>query len=83
MKMQILFKYENGYLKADYEEKDGGYEVTNVRNDDTGKVYLDNATIKPLLVNDESSWADSNNKSNELIVAIGQAIEDNSSSMKR
>ncbi|MDI3320382.1 hypothetical protein [Pinibacter soli] len=83
MKMQILFKYEDDYLKADYEEKDGGYEVTNVRNDETGKVYLDKATIKPTLINDESSWVDSNNKSDDLIIAIGEAIEDNSSSVKR
>ena len=81
--MQILFKYKGDYLKADYEEKEGGYEVNNVRNDETGKVYLDNVTIKPTLVNDEASWADNNNKSNDLIVAIGQAIEDNSSSAKR
>ncbi|MBV4355629.1 hypothetical protein [Pinibacter aurantiacus] len=78
MKMQILFKFEDDYLKADYEEKDGNYEVTNVRNDETGKVYLDNVTIKPTLVNNEASWVDNNNKSNDLIVAIGQAIEDNS-----
>lgn len=81
--MQILFKYQDDYLKADYEEKDGGYEVTNVRNDETGKVYLESATIKPTVVNDESSWADTNDKSSDLIVAIGQAIEDNSSNVKR
>jgi hypothetical protein len=83
MKMQILFKYNDDYLKADYEENDGGYKVNNVRNDETGKVYMENVTIKPTLVNDESSWADSNNKSNDLIVAIGEAIEDNRSSVKR
>lgn len=81
--MQLLFKYEDDYLKADYEEKDGSYEVSNVRNDDTGKVYLENVTIKPTLVNDESSWVESNNKSNSLIVAIGEAIEDNNSSVKQ
>jgi len=81
--MQILFKYNDDYLKADYEENDGGYKVNNVRNDETGKVYMENVTIKPTLVNDESSWADSNNKSNDLIVAIGEAIEDNRSSVKR
>lgn len=80
--MQILFKYQGDYLKADYEEKDGGYEVTNVRNDETGKVHLDNVTIKPTLVNDEASWVDNNNQSNGLIVAIGQAIEDNSSNIR-